>query len=475
MTSKDSLNKVYDLFISHKSEYKPWVETLATNLTRQGYQVFLDSWELVPGKSIIQGLYQGLQQSRKGILVVTPEALDSGWVREEYDAMMVRKQADPGFRIIPVLLGKDIPDFPFLRSVLCVDFREPQDYRKAFYRLLCAIEDTPPGPDIHLDAELLPPPPLAEDRDQQPQQNEISFVEELFELLYNRQAVLLLAQADQMQASMKSYVLAQAEQRYGQAQVLHLVPPYSPQTNLEEYFSILGAQCGFPAPTPSSLALMAAFEDRMHERDRLFLLVSGFENSCKEGRKELSGMLRSLNERHPTELRILLCGGEKLAGLYYTGTLSFLNQAEAREWPEMTLADVQRMQAQYCRKQNLDQDTARMVLEVSGGHPRLVQHCFSVCQQNSGISAADCCQQLKNLPFVWQLFTPFLNDTTKRTQLCQWLRQQDLGPAQPYLFDALKRRLYWKNILKRTLQRRLVWRCELLREVGQQILGTERE
>ena len=83
-TPGSTAQTTYDVFISHKSEYKRWVEVLAQNLHKCGYNVFLDVWELVPGRSLVDGLYQGLQRSRAGVLVVTPEAWESGWVREEY-------------------------------------------------------------------------------------------------------------------------------------------------------------------------------------------------------------------------------------------------------------------------------------------------------------------------------------------------------------------------------------------------------
>lgn len=87
----------YDVFISHKSDVKPWVEVLARNLLNRGFRVFLDVWEIVPGRSLVDELYRGLQQSRTGILIVTPETWESGWVREEYGNMMGRKQGvSPG-------------------------------------------------------------------------------------------------------------------------------------------------------------------------------------------------------------------------------------------------------------------------------------------------------------------------------------------------------------------------------------------
>ena len=78
----------YDVFISHRSDDKPWVRTLATNLQKAGLSVFLDEWELVPGDSFIAGLEQGLENSAGGVLVCTPGALESGWVRAEYDRMI---------------------------------------------------------------------------------------------------------------------------------------------------------------------------------------------------------------------------------------------------------------------------------------------------------------------------------------------------------------------------------------------------
>ena len=45
MTSEQTAR--YDVFISHRSVYKPWVEILARNLKVRGYEVFLDLWELL--------------------------------------------------------------------------------------------------------------------------------------------------------------------------------------------------------------------------------------------------------------------------------------------------------------------------------------------------------------------------------------------------------------------------------------------
>ena len=83
-----------NVFISHSSTQREWVETLADNLQRAGKSVFLDLWRLVPGRDFIDGLRAGLAACRSSILVVSPEALQSGWVREEYEILKRRQAKD---------------------------------------------------------------------------------------------------------------------------------------------------------------------------------------------------------------------------------------------------------------------------------------------------------------------------------------------------------------------------------------------
>lgn len=184
-------------------------------------------------------------------------------------------------------------------------------------------------------------------------------------------------------------------------------------------------------------------------------------------------MFRSLNERYPRHFRLLLCGGEELADLYYTGDLSFLNAAEVYTWPELTVADVHRLLGQFSPGQGMSDARASALLEVSGGHPRLLEHCLSLGPPMAGFAETTYRTSLSQSPFVWRLFTPFRQDAATAQRLCQLLAHHDVGAADPYLFDPLLRRLYWKNLLKASQDGRLVWRCEALRVAGQRILGCE--
>ena len=75
--------------------------------------------------------------------------------------------------------------------------------------------------------------------------------------------------------------------------------------------------------------------------ERLFCLVSRFEQGTPALRETLAGILRSLSEMHSGRLHLLLCGGEALADLKYrSGDMSLLNIAQVNHWPEPTLADL---------------------------------------------------------------------------------------------------------------------------------------
>ncbi len=465
--------KQYDVFISHKSDNKPWVEVLARNLKAQGFSVFLDKWELSPGESIIDGLYRGLVQSRNGILVVTPEAFESGWVREEYDQMIQQKK-EPGYKFIPVILGAEVPDFPFMQNIRWVDFRDPVGYKEAFYQLVCALHDQSPGERGELEGELIyPEPPGPGNR---VVNGEKGFEDQLMELFFTKQAVVLLAQADggQRRVQTRTRLLERAKNRYGEKNMFHLSPPVGSQVNMQEYFTLLGKQCGLygedkDLETAGAAEFRGAMEERLKTGEPFFLLVSAFENGLPEVRRELAGIFRGLNELYPDNFKILICGGEKLADLVYMGELSYLNHMEIREWPEMTTADVK---AQAMRRgTELDEKTTMRLLRLSGGHAEILALCLDLYARNLDFSDRDLVEKLLDHPFVWRLFMPFLKDVEQKKRLCELLASGDVGPFMARSYDKRLKRLYWNNLIKRGEgDRRLWWRCEALREVGRQIL-----
>jgi hypothetical protein len=112
----------WDVFVSYGHQDADWVGVLAANLHRDGFDVFLDQWELVGGDRVTGRLEEGVRNSTSGVLVVSPHSLSRPWVREEYEALLRQAVEIPERRLIPVLyLDAELP--PFLASRQWVDFR----------------------------------------------------------------------------------------------------------------------------------------------------------------------------------------------------------------------------------------------------------------------------------------------------------------------------------------------------------------
>ena len=457
----------YDIFISYRFTQHDWAETLAHNLVAQGYRVFIDAWELYGGQNFTPAIEQALRLSRCAILIATPEAADSGWVQHEYELMFNLKQKGTGFFFVPVMWGK-FPDFPFLDVVHTVDFGDSNEskYREAFQRLLCALQQKPPGAAPCFNGKLKLPAtvPAAPTKLAQKQR---SFVDDIFTYVDGDIPVMILAQEGFNTQHYAQALKEKAIARYGENNVLHLFPPASLKASSDQYFARLGKQCGFADGIASSWEWAEAMQQRLLDGDELFLLVTGFENGAEDARRDLAGELCGLIEAHPLAFRLVMIGGERLAAMKYeNGAMSFLNKLEEVPLPSVCMEDVRALYLARLGKLTLSEVLLTKVLAFSGQHPRLVEACLRALErgQNDWQAAV----MASNLPT--QLFARF-QDGKDQANLCSYLQHAELGRYSTWPQDTLIRRLYWQNLLVGNTKGRLVWRCELITQIGKELLG----
>ena len=128
---------VYDIFISHNRADKPWVRRLAAVLADHDYngrriRPWLDEHFLDPGALGSESeLTTALDRSRVLGLVLSPEAVSSGWVDFELRYFLESRKPDD----IVVMLRKDCVRPDALRSHPVIDFRE-EDIAEAPLRQL---------------------------------------------------------------------------------------------------------------------------------------------------------------------------------------------------------------------------------------------------------------------------------------------------------------------------------------------------
>jgi len=139
--------KPYDAFLSHSHIDAEWVETIACRLEDEcAFQIWLDKWVLVPGKSWQQAMARGLDEAIACAVCIgsnTPH----GWFQEEIERALDIQTRNQSFRVIPVLLSDASPDYvpSFLSLRTWADFRNGKDDDYAFHVLKQGIKGEPVG------------------------------------------------------------------------------------------------------------------------------------------------------------------------------------------------------------------------------------------------------------------------------------------------------------------------------------------
>lgn len=119
-----SATEPFDVFLSHNSQDKPPVMELAAALRERGLRVWLDEWELVPGRPWQEAIEEAITSVRSAAVLVGSDGLGP-WEEPEMRACLDQcvKRKMP---VIPVLLpgAPEQPKLPlFLTQFTWVDLR----------------------------------------------------------------------------------------------------------------------------------------------------------------------------------------------------------------------------------------------------------------------------------------------------------------------------------------------------------------
>jgi hypothetical protein len=136
------------VFLSHASEDKPrFIDRFAERLRAKGVDVWLDKWEMLPGDSLVDKLFEeGLKNADSIIIVLSKNSVEKRWVREELNASFVKRIAN-GAKIIPIVLDNcDVPEA--LKSIVWETISDTENYDESFERILASIFNVSQKPPI---------------------------------------------------------------------------------------------------------------------------------------------------------------------------------------------------------------------------------------------------------------------------------------------------------------------------------------
>ena len=136
------------VFISHASEDKPrFVTAFATRLRENGVDAWLDRWEMLPGDSLVDKIFEeGLKDAQAVIVVLSNFSVSKPWVSEELNASVVAR-ISKGTKVIPVVIDDcDVPEA--LKYTLWERVPDLSDFEDPLRRILAAIFDVREKPDV---------------------------------------------------------------------------------------------------------------------------------------------------------------------------------------------------------------------------------------------------------------------------------------------------------------------------------------
>lgn len=135
------------VFVSHASEDKErFVLGFARRLRENGVDAWIDRWEMLPGDSIVDKIFEeGLKDAKAVIVVLSKNSLQKPWVREELNAGVV-KRINTGSKLIPVVIDDcEVPEV--LKSTVWQRINDLAAYEEDLQRILASIfgsYDKPP-------------------------------------------------------------------------------------------------------------------------------------------------------------------------------------------------------------------------------------------------------------------------------------------------------------------------------------------
>lgn len=114
------------IFISYSHVDKAKVDLLAAHMVKKNASVWVDTWELNVGDSIIQRVQKAITESDALLVALSKASVESEWCKKELSAGLIRELNEKRVVVLPVLLEEcEIP--LFLRDKMYADLRTDFD------------------------------------------------------------------------------------------------------------------------------------------------------------------------------------------------------------------------------------------------------------------------------------------------------------------------------------------------------------
>lgn len=142
------MTKVPKAFISHASEDKErFAKPFAERLRANGVDAWLDEWEIKPGDSLVDKIFEeGISQADEFIIILSKASVEKKWVREELNSGVVHR-IEKSCRIIPIVLDDcEIP--AAIKHLLWVKIKNLANFDSEFTEIVNTIHGVSKKPPL---------------------------------------------------------------------------------------------------------------------------------------------------------------------------------------------------------------------------------------------------------------------------------------------------------------------------------------
>lgn len=114
------------VFISYSHSDEDFANKLATHLVKQNTHVWVDSWNLNVGDSILSKVQDAIEESSALLVILSKKSVESEWCRKEINSGLMRELEERKTILLPVLID-DCKVPLFLKEKMYADFRTSFD------------------------------------------------------------------------------------------------------------------------------------------------------------------------------------------------------------------------------------------------------------------------------------------------------------------------------------------------------------
>ncbi|MDO5836098.1 MAG: toll/interleukin-1 receptor domain-containing protein [Methanobacterium sp.] len=137
------------VFVSHAHEDKErFVSDFARKLNDKGIKVWIDEWEMAPGDSLVDKIFEeGIKDCDSFLIVLSKNSINKRWVKEELNSGVV-KRIEKNTNLIPIIIDVDVEIPVSINNILRVEVKDLSNYDDELEKILMKLYGVSKKPEL---------------------------------------------------------------------------------------------------------------------------------------------------------------------------------------------------------------------------------------------------------------------------------------------------------------------------------------